>query len=411
MDEKILDTATLRSTLYSLRAPTTIGIGNSTSLRLVCISDTHGKHLQLADKIPDGDILIHAGDFTNKLRRSDMQESLQEFNSFLGTLPHKHKIVIGGNHEIAFNDFSTNEIQRMLSNCTYLQDSATIVEGLKIYGTPWTNSVGMGFSCRGKNLHKHWELIPFDVDILVSHLPPSGVLDLAYDFSADDRGACTQCGAVHRKYVHWGDQSLRSRVRSIKPIAHIFGHVHNSHGYLKQEGTLFINAAQDETMQPIFFDCLPVTAVLATPGLVRRNSWPVDLNTGVSKSVPFQLEFQDPRKSELVSIKDFSFKRPRFLTEEWVCGSQRNHHPLSEQEEDVHTWLPCLGNVQEDSLYSNETSAEFLAESSNTFFHWKRQKQNITTLANESSWCRRFSEQNVGPDCSNYRDHVLVSKS
>ena len=62
-------------------------------LRLVLISDTHMQHRKLV--MPKGDVLIHAGDFTNKGRVKD----IKEFDSWLGELDYAHKIVVFGNHD------------------------------------------------------------------------------------------------------------------------------------------------------------------------------------------------------------------------------------------------------------------------------------------------------------------------
>ena len=88
------------------------------ALRVVCISDTHARHHRMALRdipigeedqlstipgmtlgVPDGDILIHAGDFTNVGMPSDVRS----FSDFLGMLPHRYKIVIAGNHDIPFD--------------------------------------------------------------------------------------------------------------------------------------------------------------------------------------------------------------------------------------------------------------------------------------------------------------------
>ena len=70
-------------------------------IRMVCISDTHSavEHVELPFKIPDGDILIHAGDFTNY----GEVDKVKEFNAWLGTLPHTYKIVVAGNRDISFD--------------------------------------------------------------------------------------------------------------------------------------------------------------------------------------------------------------------------------------------------------------------------------------------------------------------
>ena len=61
---------------------------------------------------------------------------------------------------------------------------------------------------------------------------------------------------MHRRYNHWGSKGLRERVARTRPRVHIFGHVHNSHGCSDSDGTLFINAAQDLNVQPVFFDAI-----------------------------------------------------------------------------------------------------------------------------------------------------------
>ena len=75
-------------------------INHQNTVRVVCISDTHNRFRELS--IPDGDILIHAGDIT---RRGYLAE-LKDFNDWLLSLPHKHKVVIAGNHELSFDPIS-----------------------------------------------------------------------------------------------------------------------------------------------------------------------------------------------------------------------------------------------------------------------------------------------------------------
>ena len=62
-------------------------------LRIVLISDTHNKHEKL--EMPEGDVLIHAGDFTN----NGTEQEIKDFDSWLASLDYKHKIVVPGNHD------------------------------------------------------------------------------------------------------------------------------------------------------------------------------------------------------------------------------------------------------------------------------------------------------------------------
>ena len=99
-------------------------------MRLVLISDTHGQHRKF--DIPEGDVLIHAGDFMWSGRN---YEEIIDFDVWLGSLPHKHKIVIAGNHDILFEQ--QYSARNHLTNATYLQDSGIEIDGLKFWGAPW----------------------------------------------------------------------------------------------------------------------------------------------------------------------------------------------------------------------------------------------------------------------------------
>ena len=110
-------------------------------VRVVCISDTHNR---IPASVPEGDILIHAGDFTKRGKI----DQVKEFNKFLGSLNHPHKVVIAGNHDIGFHEESAQrlhyrdfipkkEVKAALTDCTYLQDSEVEILGLRIYGSPW----------------------------------------------------------------------------------------------------------------------------------------------------------------------------------------------------------------------------------------------------------------------------------
>eukprot|EP01114_Cavostelium_apophysatum_P013775 TRINITY_DN3413_c0_g1_i1.p1 TRINITY_DN3413_c0_g1~~TRINITY_DN3413_c0_g1_i1.p1 ORF type:complete len:263 (-),score=3.71 TRINITY_DN3413_c0_g1_i1:60-848(-) len=209
-------------------------------LRVVCLSDTHTKHRRL--EIPDGDILIHTGDFSNYANWFREQD-LHQFNEWLKELPHKHKIIIAGNHDLFIHGKSVDEIQKRLSNATYLQDSSVTVEGIKIYGCPWQSSRSWKYRANAycverPDLKKKLDLIPDDVDILMTHCPPYHVL-------ADGGGNIDILRAVGQK----------------RPKVHVFGHVHGGTGIAvgsidgeEDKEVLFVNAAQQHYKVPMVFD-------------------------------------------------------------------------------------------------------------------------------------------------------------
>ena len=94
---------------------------------MVCMSDTHSKLYQLEHAIPDGDVFVHAGDFSQLGRRKEVLA----FNDFLGGLPHRHKVVIAGNHECSFDPVGSGrhrpdvdeDMSELLTNCIYLKVS------------------------------------------------------------------------------------------------------------------------------------------------------------------------------------------------------------------------------------------------------------------------------------------------
>ncbi len=189
-------------------------------LRLVLLSDTHTIHRKI--QIPDGDILIHAGD----MLLFGKDKILDDFDDFLGTLPHRHKIVIAGNHDYCFQNMSEVSRKR-LTNAIYLQDEEVALQGIKFYGSPWQPWFGnMAFNLpRGAALRQKWELIPPDVDVLITHTPPFGYGDLT------SRGE------------HVGCHDLAEAVGHIQPKLHVFGHVHEAAGTMKEGKTTSVNAS------------------------------------------------------------------------------------------------------------------------------------------------------------------------
>jgi Icc-related predicted phosphoesterase len=188
-------------------------------MRIVCVSDTHGRH-RLTD-VPDGDVLVHGGDLTAHGSLKDVEE----FDRWLGTLPHKHKVVICGNHDWCFRD-KPAEARARITNATYLEDSGCEIAGLKFYGSPWTPLFfDWAFMLSESELAAKWALIPSGLDVLITHGPPHGVLDLT------NRGEDA------------GSLSLFQRVYEVKPRLHVFGHIHEAAGRFEFGGTIFLNAS------------------------------------------------------------------------------------------------------------------------------------------------------------------------
>ena len=189
-------------------------------MRIVCVSDTHGWHRDLA--VPDGDLLVHAGDIT---RKGEL-DTVEDFDRWLGSLPHRHKVVICGNHDFCFQEQPTAARGR-ITNAVYLEDSSATVRGLTVYGSPWQPWFGgWAFNLpRGPELTAVWAKIPAGTDVLVTHGPPAGILDCTH------RGECVGCA------------DLLDRVMEVRPRLHVFGHIHEAAGRFDLDGVTFVNAS------------------------------------------------------------------------------------------------------------------------------------------------------------------------
>jgi len=173
-------------------------------VRVVCISDTHELHREV--DVPAGDLLIHAGDFTFFNHAS----KIHDFNDWLGELPHRHKVVIPGNHDRIFRD--DHGFREMITNAVLLINEGVTVCGLKIWGSPVTcDDDAYGYTKRDERA-RLYASIPADTDIVVTHGPPYGILD-------------REPGSIHRQ----GCTELRLAVMRLQPRLHIFGHVHSGY--------------------------------------------------------------------------------------------------------------------------------------------------------------------------------------
>lgn len=197
-------------------------------MRITCISDTHNQHNNIPSQyLAEGDCIIHAGDMSGRGTHAEIEEFLAWYNE----LPYTHKILIAGNHDFFFERASEPIIKATLEkypNIIYLNDSGVEIEGLKIWGSPvqpWFYS--WAFNRMGTEICKHWDLIPLDTDILITHGPAKGYLDLTL------RGDVTGCPYLLEKI---------SELTNLKLFVH--GHIHEAYGRVDfPDGGVFLNAS------------------------------------------------------------------------------------------------------------------------------------------------------------------------
>jgi len=211
-------------------------------LRVVCISDTHGKHRKMTQSIPDGDVLIHAGDFTNVGHTKQVQDVCE----WMSELPHTYKLLIAGNHDVTLDedyytrswqrwhhkgkndDVAARRIVRETKGITYLEDESCLIEGYHFYGSPWQPEFcdwAYNLS-RGQACVDVWDKIPTKTDILITHGPPVGHGDAT---TSGQRAGCVNL--------------LSTVTERVRPLYHIFGHIHESYGVTTNGTTTFINAS------------------------------------------------------------------------------------------------------------------------------------------------------------------------
>jgi Icc-related predicted phosphoesterase len=192
-------------------------------MRIVVISDLHGLCRKMEHPIPEGDVLIVAGDITN----CGELYQLENFNYWLSELPHTHKCIIAGNHDWCFDNFQKSEAKSILTDCIYLENSEVIIDGIKFYGSPISPFfMSWAFNMeRGERIKKYWDAIPYDTNVLITHGPVYNILD-----NIDGQ--------------HVGCVDLRKRVLELPMLkVHICGHIHDAYGTKKYKGIQFVNAS------------------------------------------------------------------------------------------------------------------------------------------------------------------------
>lgn len=222
-------------------------------MRIVAISDTHTKERNF--EIPDGDVLVHCGDFTYSGRRNETVDFLDWFLE----LPHKHKVFIAGNHDVTLESMQREDINSILKiedsehwihqeffdrikgveNVHYLDCSGVTIDGVNFWGSPVTPTFGIGWAFnqnRGEEISKTWEMIPEGTHVLITHGPPRGMGDWVKYGNAGNQGCV----------------NLFDRIQKVNPKLSLFGHIHEGYGSSRHGETLFINCSLlDEEYSPV----------------------------------------------------------------------------------------------------------------------------------------------------------------
>ena len=201
-------------------------------MRILAISDTHNKHLQIPSRFIENsdnsvDTIVHAGDVSSRGYKGEIIDFLKWYNE----LNFKNKILIAGNHDFYFEEGKPEDIAAMLAeypNITYLNDSGVEIDGVKFWGSPvqpWFYN--WAFNRKGTDICKHWDLIPNDTCVLLTHGPVKGYLDMT------QQGESVGCPYLLEKI---------SQMSNLKLL--VTGHIHEAYGMIEfPDGGIFLNAS------------------------------------------------------------------------------------------------------------------------------------------------------------------------
>ena len=210
-------------------------------MKIVSISDLHGRIPK--DNVPECDVLTISGDTCPTYNHElwfQRQWLESEFNDWLKKQPAKHIVGIAGNLDWVFQDILEKGSPEVKLSWTYLCDSGIVIDGVKFWGHPWSPMfcqwAFMKYNLNGKGeLYEKSLTIPDDVNVLIIHSPPFGILDTV-------EGTDTLVnGKIVREYL--GNKPLKKRINELKNLKLcVFGHIHSAHGRKVIGDTTFINA-------------------------------------------------------------------------------------------------------------------------------------------------------------------------
>lgn len=186
-------------------------------MKICAISDTHGQRID----IPECDILLHCGDISPMADHSFVYQKQWFFDDFipqLKELPAKQIVFCGGNHDFylweACRSQDENKIHKALPlNCHYLRDNEVVINGLRIYGTPWIPVLeNWAFYLPQEGAAAQYASMSEGLDIVISHGPPHGACDTILEYNL---------------HARLGSMGLFDRVREVKPKYVFCGHIHS----------------------------------------------------------------------------------------------------------------------------------------------------------------------------------------
>ena len=225
-------------------------------MKITCISDTHGLHNHMTNyhKLESGDVLLHAGDFSNIGKKSEildfiawLHRQLKQFNHiifiagnhdrsmdpmFVETKSSVGHIKINHDYEMQKPEWLLDAISHLDKRIHYLENSGVSIDGINFWGSPITPNFFEQYwafnRSRGEEIAKYWDMIPKDTNVLITHGPAMGIGDYIKD-----------------QKVNVGCEELETKVRYELPELklHVFGHIHDAYCKKTEGNTTYVNAS------------------------------------------------------------------------------------------------------------------------------------------------------------------------
>jgi len=201
-------------------------------MKLWHISDTHCLHTQL--QVPqDVDIVVHSGDASNRLDPCLNENELRTFLEWFSSLPIKTKIFVPGNHDTSLERGLIKPAHIESLGIHLLINESRIIEGKHFWGSPCVPKYGdWAWMKSRETINRIWQHIPANVDVLITHGPPYGILDATYN--RQNNVELVGCSALRKKvfkeppgfmlfgHVHSTDDIRNAGIRTINGISTVF---------------------------------------------------------------------------------------------------------------------------------------------------------------------------------------------
>lgn len=206
-------------------------------MKILAIADLHGN----LPEIEPCDILLVGGDVCQRVHHGadhQIEWLSSAFYGWLKSVPAKYIVGIAGNHDFAFEK-RPEAVASIGLPWVYLQDDLIEIEGLRIYGTPWTPNLPYWAFHGGMNNRcgSHFDHIPDNVDILLSHGPMYLYADQVLD-----------------GYRHAGCKAMADYVWKSRPLSFVCGHIHEGYGHYRHphvEHGVFNVSYVNERYEPV----------------------------------------------------------------------------------------------------------------------------------------------------------------